>query len=91
MSFWLTRSLGPDHSGQKKPKPALADVQLDEPTERHRSNHHHRQQVHVPKLSDAFHIDLARESLRRSTASDCYFRGLLGMGLGNATQAGFRQ
>ena len=24
-------------------------------------------------------------------ASDCYFKGLLGMGLGNAAQAGFRQ
>ena len=82
VSFWLTRNLGPDQSGQK-PKPAITDVQLDEPTESHRLNHYHRCQAHLPKVSDAFHhVHLRRtfasESLGRSYASDCNFRGLLG-------------
>ena len=85
----------PDHSGQK-PKPALADVQLDEPTERHRSNHHHRfpgSFADVDRCHHLGHFDelSASESLGRRLASECNFGGLLGSGLGDATQAGFRQ
>ena len=47
-------------------------------------------------MSDAFHLvhfgeRLARESLRRTAASDCYFRGLRGMGLADSTKAGWKQ
>ena len=84
---------GPDHSEQ-----TLEPTDVDDDANAAQLNVTGRiiiigARYHFPKLSDAITRIIERLQPGLCELSSCalIFRGLLGMGLGNATQAGFRQ